>query len=245
MAAVTLRSMSVALTRENYFWHKLHSLTGIVPVGFYVLQHIVLNSFSLAGPGKYNGVSGFFYSMPVHVLWTIEILVIWLPLLFHSVYGLFITGRGNTTNYFATKYRWSQNRMYAFQRISGIYIFFFLIYHVMTTTVAKKIAPSGVVDPTSYQAMHNNLTQFGFLILIVYALGVLFASYHLCYGIWNFCIRWGISISDRAQLGVQKFSFGAFIALTVIGWLALAGFFMHNPTEPVQARNAVTAQRVV
>ena len=41
--------MSLALNRENYFWHKVHSLTGVIPVGYYMVQHLVLNSFSLAG----------------------------------------------------------------------------------------------------------------------------------------------------------------------------------------------------
>ena len=228
--------MSLAIHRENFFWHKLHSLTGIIPVGFYVFQHIALNSFSLAGPDKYNSVSGFFYNMPAHILWTIEIVVIWLPLLFHSVYGLFITGRGNATNFFTTKYKWSQNFMYAMQRISGIYLFFFLIYHVATTTVAKKISlanPDNIPDPTTFSAMHDGLARFGYLVLIVYALGVLFASYHLCYGIWNFCIRWGITISERAQHAIQKFSLAAFLVLTAIGWLALAGFFMHGSPDGI------------
>src|SRR5690349_3661910 len=115
--------MALAIGRENFVWHKLHSLSGIIPVGFYVAQHIILNSFSLAGPDKYNGVSGFFYSMPEHILWTIEIAVIYIPLLFHAIYGLFISSRAKS-NYFTTHYKWSQNRMYTLQRWSGIFLFF-------------------------------------------------------------------------------------------------------------------------
>src|SRR2546421_74629 len=129
--------MTLAIGRENFFWHKLHSLTGIVPIGFYLLQHLVLNSFSLAGPEKYNGVSGFFYSMPEYVLLGIESLLIWLPLLFHSVYGLFVTARGYP-NYFSSRYKWSQNRMYTLQRYSGVFLFLFLCYHVSTTTLMVK-----------------------------------------------------------------------------------------------------------
>jgi succinate dehydrogenase / fumarate reductase cytochrome b subunit len=212
--------MAVAVTKENFFWHKLHSLTGIIPVGFYLLQHLTLNTFSLAGPDKYNGVSGFFYSMPEHVLLGVEVLLIWLPLLFHAVYGMFITSRAQP-NYFSTRYKWSQNRMYTLQRYSGIFIFFFLIYHVTFTTINAKMNGVGVV---SYYAMQETLSKNGYLFLIIYALGVLTASYHLCYGIWNFCIRWGITISDRAQLRVQKFAFGMFLVVTLIGWAALLGF---------------------
>src|SRR5579885_2364110 len=128
--------MAVSITKENFFWHKLHSLTGIIPVGFYMLQHLTLNSFSLAGPAYFNGVIGFFEGMPFHFLFLLELVAIWLPLAFHAVYGLFIVSRGQP-NYFSSKYGWSQNRMYSFQRYSGIFLFFFLIIHVLMTTGTK------------------------------------------------------------------------------------------------------------
>ncbi|MEJ5171677.1 MAG: hypothetical protein WHU10_11875, partial [Fimbriimonadales bacterium] len=83
----------MALNRENFLLHKLHSLTGIVPIGFYMLQHLTLNSFALAGPDKFNAVIAFFEGMPKHILLALEIGVILLPILFHGVYGLFITQR--------------------------------------------------------------------------------------------------------------------------------------------------------
>jgi succinate dehydrogenase / fumarate reductase, cytochrome b subunit len=236
--------MALSVTKESFFWHKLHSLTGIIPVGFYMLQHLVLNSFSWAGADKYNGVSGFFYSMPEYVLLTIEVFLIWLPLLFHAVYGIFIVNRAET-NYFSTTYKWSQNRMYTLQRWSGVFVFFFLCIHVSMTTIKVKINGASVVD---YQHMHDMLSNFGYAWLIFYMLGVLAASYHLSYGVWNFCIRWGITISDRAQVTVQKFSLGMFVVVTLIGWLALAGFFKPNHASdqdgPVSAMGRMQARSV-
>jgi succinate dehydrogenase / fumarate reductase cytochrome b subunit len=52
----------------------------------------------------------------------------------------------------------------------------------------------------------------------------------LAYGIWNFCIRWGITISESAQVKVQKFSLVFFVAVTLIGWCAMVGFFIHPKT---------------
>lgn len=214
--------MSISITKENFFWHKLHSLTGIIPVGFYMLQHLTLNSFSLAGPAYYNGVIGFFEGMPKHFLLVLEIVAIWLPLAFHAVYGLFIVNRGEP-NYLTSKYGWSQNRMYSFQRYSGIFLIFFLIVHVITTTGSKYLNSSAV--GIQYAAMQQHFQNP--LWLIFYALGVLTASYHLCYGIWNFCIRWGITISERAQGRVQRFAFWMFIVVTLLGWSSLVGFLMH------------------
>lgn len=229
--------MALSLTKENYFWHKLHSLTGIVPIGFYMVQHLTLNSFSFAGREKFNAVIDFFQGMPWHLLLVLEVALIWLPLLFHGVYGLFIVNRGES-NYFSSKYGWSQNRMYTLQRYSGIFIFLFLIFHVATTTVNAKMNGERVIQ---FDAWHDKLTQYGFAFLILYMLGVMASSYHLAYGVWNFCIRWGITISEKAQIRVQKFSFWMFIVVTLIGWTALAGFLMpHSPRieEAAKAANS-------
>ncbi len=228
--------MSLALGKESFFWHRLHSLTGVVPVGFYVLQHLTLNSFSFAGPEQYDKVSGFFYSLPPHILLGIEIFVVLLPLIFHSVYGMFISTRAKQ-NYLGTNYGWSQNRMFWLQRVSGIFLFFFLIFHVISTTGRVKLAGDHrVVD---YAAMQQSFQSYYGLLLVFYALGVLAACYHLAYGLWNFCVRWGITVSDQAQARIQKFSFGMFIVTTGLGFLALYGFLRHSPTATEELRSAM------
>lgn len=218
--------MAIALNRENYILHKVHSLTGIIPVGYYMVQHLALNTFSLGGREKFDGVINFFEGIPKHMLLTLEVFAIWIPLLFHAIYGLFIVNRGQQ-NYFATKYKWSQNLMYSSQRWSGIFIFFFLCYHVTTTTGQKYFKNDA--ELIKFDAWHEMLTSQPVLV-VVYALGVLTASYHLAYGIWNFCIRWGITISDSAQVRIQKFAAAAFIGLTLMGWLALFGFIKGDKT---------------
>lgn len=216
--------MSVSLARENFVLHKLHSLTGIVPIGFYMVQHLTLNSFSLAGPEAFNGVLDFFESAPKHILLLAEALFIWLPLLFHAIYGVFITGRAQP-NLWNDKYGWSHNRMYTFQRWTGIVVFLFLLYHVITTTGAKYLTPAGV-EAIQYAAWHDRLTGYGFAFLLVYLVGTICASYHLAYGIWNFCIRWGITVSERSQLAVQRFSAFFFVAVTLLAWVSLFGFLV-------------------
>ena len=166
--------------------------------------------------------------MPKHILLTLEVFVIWIPLLFHSVYGIFITNRAQP-NFFTTKYKWSQNRMYTLQRYSGIAIFFFLAYHVATTTVLKYITNDA--KPIMYEGWHAKLTSFYGLFLLIYLVGILASAYHLAYGIWNFSIRWGIVITERAQHRIQKISAGLFVALVVLGYGALAGFLIPRSAQ--------------
>jgi succinate dehydrogenase / fumarate reductase, cytochrome b subunit len=225
--------MAVSLTRENYVMHRIHSITGVMPVGYYMVQHLVLNLNSVASPEKFNGVIDFFESFPKHLLLAVEAGMIWIPLLFHAIYGLFIVSRAEN-NYFTTKYKWSENRMFFLQRLSGVAVFFFLIYHVLTTTVQKYL--SGNADAIKYAAMSDRFHNP--LVLAAYVLGILGASYHLGYGLWNFCIRWGITVTEAAQQRIQKISAVVFVAVTLIGWGALVGFFLHdktgeNPAAPV------------
>lgn len=217
--------MVLNLTRESYFWHKVHSLTGILPIGFYMVQHLTLNSFSLAGPEKFNAVIGFFAGMPRHILLMLEIVFIYTPLLFHGVYGIFISSRAQS-NYFTQKYKWNENRMYTFQRWSGIALFFLLIAHVVTTTVKAQVSPIGH-ESIEFNAWNATLVSGGtYLGLALYVVGVALASYHLAYGWWNFCIRWGITVSERSQQAMLRFCTGLFVVITLLGWAALAGFLM-------------------
>ncbi|MEJ5170132.1 MAG: hypothetical protein WHU10_04015, partial [Fimbriimonadales bacterium] len=149
----------------------------------------------------------------------------------------FITQRAEV-NVYQKKYRYTENWMYFFQRATGVALFFLLILHVSTTTIAAKYLGRGI-EHIQYAGMQKMLTDNGYLGLILYAIGVLLASYHLCYGLWNFCIRWGITVSESAQIALRKVSFVAFVAVTVLGWAALAGFLIHEPagaSQPIQAQ---------
>jgi succinate dehydrogenase / fumarate reductase cytochrome b subunit len=216
--------MALTVTREDYVMHRIHSITGVMPVGYYMVQHLALNTFSIASAEKFNGVIDFFEGLPKHFLLALEVGMIWLPLLFHAIYGVFIISRAEN-NYLTSKYKWSQNRMFFLQRLSGLVVFAFLIYHVSSTTIYKYV--SGNSEAIKYDAwsakLHNPIW------LLVYLVGILGASYHLGYGLWNFCIRWGITVTEAAQLRIQKISAVVFLAVTLMGWGALIGFFIHKP----------------
>jgi succinate dehydrogenase / fumarate reductase cytochrome b subunit len=222
--------MALSLTRENYVMHRIHSITGVMPVGYYMVQHLVLNFNSVFGPEKFNAVIDFFEGLPKVFLLALEVGMIWLPLLFHAIYGLFIISRAEN-NYLTTKYKWSQNKMFFLQRVSGLVVFFYLIYHSITTTGVKYV--TGNAENVKYNAMSEKLHHP--IVLLIYIVGILGASYHLGYGIWNFCIRWGITVKEDAQLRIQKISAVVFVALTLLGWGALVGFFIHSPTPSVAA----------
>ena len=77
---------------NSYLWRKLHSLSGIIPIGAFLVEHIVSNFETLNGPLAYAQQVKFLNSLPlVRVL---EWAFIFIPLAFHALYGLFIAFRG-------------------------------------------------------------------------------------------------------------------------------------------------------
>src|SRR6202000_2422813 len=79
---------------HSFFWRKLHSLTGIVPIGAFLVEHIVSNFETWNGPLAYAQQVKFLNALPlVRVLeWTF----IFIPLAFHALYGVFIAFRGRS-----------------------------------------------------------------------------------------------------------------------------------------------------
>ncbi len=79
-ATPTLRGVQPLRAGEghSFFWRKLHSLTGIVPIGAFLIEHIVSNFETLNGPLAYAQQVKFLNSLPlVRVL---EWVFIFIPL---------------------------------------------------------------------------------------------------------------------------------------------------------------------
>src|SRR5947209_5302775 len=93
---------SRALFHDSYLLHKLHSLSGVVPIGLFLVFHLTANSYALRGETEFNTtVKAINYAPFVGLL---EIAVIAIPILFHSIYGFIITAEmqgpgGNTAHY--------------------------------------------------------------------------------------------------------------------------------------------------
>src|SRR5215469_5832282 len=79
---------------SSFIWRRLHSLSGIVPIGAFLLEHILSNFEALKGPIAYAAQVKFLNSLPlVRVLeWTF----IFIPILYHGLYGWYIWLRGKS-----------------------------------------------------------------------------------------------------------------------------------------------------
>src|SRR2546423_8996578 len=82
--------MSATTTRPDtsYLLRKLHSLSGLIPVGAFLAEHFWSNSAALVSAQKYNDVSQELQTIPFRPL--VEWVAIFLPILFHGGYGIYI-----------------------------------------------------------------------------------------------------------------------------------------------------------
>src|ERR1051325_10152463 len=117
--------MAIRLSR-TFILRKLHQLSGIVPLGAFLLEHFYTNSKAMTGPGDFNKAVAELQSIP-YILF-IEIGVIFIPLIYHAVYGLVITIEARPNN---LHYPYARNWFYTIQRATGIILFFFITFHVM------------------------------------------------------------------------------------------------------------------
>jgi succinate dehydrogenase / fumarate reductase cytochrome b subunit len=193
---------------DNLFFRRLHSLTGAVPLGAFLVFHLYANSFALSGPAAYDEHVRFLRSLPyLHVL---EWGLIFLPLLYHSLYGLFIwyTGANNFP-----QYNYARNGLYLMQRLTGIVALVFVVYH---------IADQRLLAAPSFFTVKSSISNPA--VFILYFVGTASVAWHMMNGLWNFTVKWGIAAGERAQRTLLAVFSVLGAGLVFVGLRALTGF---------------------
>jgi succinate dehydrogenase / fumarate reductase cytochrome b subunit len=232
--------------RYHFLIHRLHSLTGLVPVGVFLVLHLSTNASVLA-----PGAGGMEFQKSVErihalgpLLVPVEIVGIFLPLLFHSIIGfqIIFTGRSN-----AQHYRYGGNIRYSLQRATGVIAFVFILYHVWQLHwLGRGLGGGGFAVHNESGGPAAALTtaqaiQAAWWIAPLYAIGIVACVYHLANGIWTSLITWGITIRPYSQRVAGYFCTGFGVILTLVGLGALSGF---RTFDVVEGKAAQTAQTV-
>lgn len=196
-------------SHREYFWRKLHSFTGIFPIGAFLAEHFWSNSYALVSVEKYNEVSRGLQTIPWRV--PLEALLIWLPILFHGGYGVYLWWKGKSN---VLDYPWMANWMYTLQRWTGLIAFVFIGWHVYT----ERFLTQG---KSTYADVERALSDP--LYFWLYVVGIVATSFHLGNGIWNFLCKWGIATSARAQRGAAWFGALVGVTFTAVGLAIVLG----------------------
>jgi len=200
---------------SSYYWRRLHSLLGIVPLGAFLLEHLLSNFEALKGAEAYGLQVRFLNSLPMVRL--LEWVFIFLPILYHAFYGVFIWIRGKSNLVY---YPFAGNWMYSAQRCTGAIAFFYIGYHVVTQRFMGVSLPENPMQ--AFNKVHAALANP--VVLAVYALAMVAVCWHFSYGVWLFAAKWGITpgVKARQRFGVLCAAMG--VALTVMGLVSLWAF---------------------
>ena len=234
---------SHASIQRHFLLRRLHSLTGIVPIGVFLIAHLTTNSslawgrFALRGEGEglsvaQGGAKYFQHEVSwineqVPHLLLIEI-VLWVSIAFHSILGLAYaaSGKGNVK-----RYAYQDNWRYSLQRLTGYVGILFIAYHVATLRWGWTfLVPEGTrwshnfsasTLAAALQGSTEGYTAPGVAVSALYMVGVTALVYHFANGLWTAAITWGLTISTKAQRrwGVACAAIG--LGLMGAAWSAL------------------------
>ena len=212
--------MAIRLSR-TFILRKLHQLSGIFPLGIFLLEHFYTNSKALDGAEHFNNAVSDLQSIPYIVF--VEIGGIFIPLIYHAVYGLVITMEARPNN---LAYPYPRNWFYLIQRITGVILFFFIFFHVLNFRFGM-VPGLNRISVAEHPNEAFNIVSGEFhmwWIFAIYMVGIAATVWHLANGIWLFLVDWGIAIGERAQrlTGYACIAFG--VVLLLVGINAAVAF---------------------
>ncbi|GAC1431577.1 MAG: succinate dehydrogenase cytochrome B558 [Terriglobales bacterium] len=220
---------------HSFLLRRLHSLSGIIPIGLFLIEHFVSNAFATRGPAAYTKQVELLTSFPLVA--GLELFGIWLPLLYHSLYGFYIWNRGDSN---LGEYPWSGNWMYSAQRWTGAIAFFYIVWHTW------HLRFSGI-HLLSHPASAFGKVQAEFqnpLAVAFYAVGILAASWHFAYGLWLFAAKWGITVGEQARTRFGYVCAVIGLLFVLVGAVTMYSF-LKTPLQPLDPSGTGTASFVM
>ncbi|RLL47933.1 succinate dehydrogenase [Oceanobacillus piezotolerans] len=199
--------------QREFFYRRLHSFLGVVPIGIFLTQHLIVNHFAVYGEESFNKAAGFMAGLPFVLL--LEIFIIYLPILYHAILGVYIAF---TANYNTKRYGFFRNWMFALQRITGLITLVFIAWHVWETRVQIGLGNADL-DYSLMEGILTNPFMFWF-----YIVGVIAAVFHFANGLWSVLVSFGITQTPKSQKIATYACILVFFVISYLGVRTLIQF---------------------
>ena len=206
------------LARHEFLIRRLHSLSGLIPVGAYMVVHLLTNASVLNGAGSFQDNVDKIHSLGA-ALPVVEWLFIFIPLFFHAAIGVMMI-RGMVPN--TQSYPLVGNFRYTAQRATGMIAMAFILFHLVQLhkffgAPFKETGFGAQFDP--HHATSSAATAIGAApwIVLIYVVGILACVYHLANGLWTMGITWGVWTTPAAQRRANYISIVFGVGLAVVG----------------------------
>jgi succinate dehydrogenase / fumarate reductase cytochrome b subunit len=210
-------------TGTSFLLRRLHSLSGIIPIGLFLLEHFISNAEAFKGPAAYTRQVAFLNSLPF--VFVLELVGIWIPILYHSLYGILIWYRGESN---VVEYPWAGNWLYSSQRWTGIVALAYMVqhtYHLRFTGTVLGVHPDQAFAKVQHEFQSPWMIAF-------YCVGIIAASWHFSYGLWLFAAKWGITTGENARRRFGYVCAALALGLVLLGGMSMNGFFK-TPLQPL------------
>jgi succinate dehydrogenase / fumarate reductase cytochrome b subunit len=217
--------------RRHFWLRRVHSLAGLA-FGGYITVHLLVNATGF-WPRVYQENVDKIHSLEP-MLPLIEIVTIFIPLLIHALYGIYISTTGLKFN--TMQYNYGGNVRYALQRWTSYILLLFVAYHIATlhkwglALLGVQGFPQFVDRNEAYQSTaraiksSSHLASVNFAVIGFYLLGTWSAVFHWANGLWTSAIAWGLTITANAQRKWGHVCFGFGMVLFLIGTMAWIAF---------------------
>jgi succinate dehydrogenase/fumarate reductase cytochrome b subunit (b558 family) len=199
------------LLGERVTLARLHSLSGVLPLGVFLIVHFAINARALQGRAAFDGTLAALRGMPL--LGVLELALIGLPLAFHAGYGVVLSFRPREP---ASPY---PRRLGTLERATGIVALVFIAFHFYE--LRGPLLWGSLSEADVYPRLAARLSSTTAWGVPAYALfhlvGVAATVFHFATGLYAFSVRWGVAEGARATRTAARVCAGGGVFLFLIG----------------------------
>ncbi len=179
-------------SNPNAMAKRLFSLAGVVPLAFFLIEHVWANASALNGQDAYVATVEGLEHVPL--VGALEVLLVFAPLAYHALYGAWMMRAGLPEG--AKPYG---RRLAITNRVAAMAAFAFIAWHFWEIRVQ---AWRGL-DPNAFYATlvwRLSSTWHGFPVrAVIYILGVTATVAHLAISAWGYGVTTGFFATKRQK----------------------------------------------
>jgi succinate dehydrogenase / fumarate reductase cytochrome b subunit len=175
---------------------RVHSASGVVPLGIFLCEHLWTSARVLGGAAPFERSVAALQGIPL--LPVVEVVSILLPLAFHALYGIVLFRQSHPSE---EHYSHTRTPLYWLQRVTGAIVLVFVVVHLWEFRGHGLLhgMPPGRLFDTMVE--HLSTTRWGVpWIALGYVLGLAATTFHFGIGLWGFTITWGLARSRQTQV---------------------------------------------
>ncbi len=176
--------------KTNFYLRRLHSFTGVVPIGIFLFMHLTEN-FSVLLEESYSFLGTLVLITESPIYYRIKMLCLDLPLLFHVIYGIYLY---TVSKVDIKNYKTVESVKFYLQRITGVVVLIFVFAHI------SPLVTDSLNEP---------------LVLIFYLVGAISTVFHFTNGLSAAAMTWGICITEKSQKKFDTATNVLFVILSV------------------------------